>query len=281
MTYPKTVKKWRRIAAGLTVSALLFSACGGSQEGETMTQDEPAASEDSGDASEEGESEGDTDEQPTANQNDGDEEQENSTDQGDRTPQKTSVELANGAVTVTDVGVKVGVEDAPFQVQIFADAMCPFCAQLSELMQDSAEAWASADQVALERVMVTFLDDGTRETYSARAANILAAVADHDLENWAAASERIFELQTEVGTDLSDDEILADLEDLGVTVDEDFRAAVTAGAYDEWNLNNTEWAQTDVELPHVPYVLLNGSPMTDFSSFEELIEQINDAVASE
>lgn len=280
MTSPKNPSKLLRIAAGLTVAGLLVAACGDGEEsasapGDTETSQDASDAEANEDLAE-GQGEQEPPEAEETPEGDGDEAQSQ-----EKSPAESTTSTDLGEISVTEVGVRVGADDAPFQLQIFADALCPFCAQLSQLMRESAQEWEAGDEVAVEHVTVTFLDDGTRETYSARAANILAAVADYDPKNWVVASDRIFDLQAAGGTDLTDAEILAELEAAGVAIDDDVTSAVEAMAYDGWNLENTEWARTEIELPHVPYVLFNGEPMTDFDSFEELIEQINDAVASD
>src|SRR5690625_2137085 len=177
MTSPKNPSKLLRIAAGLTVAGLLVAACGDGEEsasapGDTETSQDASDAEANEDLAE-GQGEQEPPEAEETPEGDGDEAQSQ-----EKAPAESATSTDLGDISVTDGGVRVGADDAPFQLQIFADALCPFCAQLSQLMRESAQEWEAGDEVAVEHVTVTFLDDGTRETYSARAANILAAVAD-------------------------------------------------------------------------------------------------------
>lgn len=261
---------WRRLAAGLAVSALFLAACGSDTDEPGTSQDpEPTAT---------AEPSPEPEPEEPAEPDDGNGGESGEVEQ----PTQGTIETDYGDITVTDVGVLIGNVDAPFQLQIFADPRCPYCADLAETMDLSAQEWASGDEVSVEHVTLTFLDDGTRETFSARAGNILAVVADQDPANWVAASDAIYQLQPAKGeADPSDEEILEALGEVGVNVDDIFLDAVQNMTFDDWNQGLNEWAAAEKNLPHVPTVFFNGTMMSDYDTFEQLVEQINDAVASD
>lgn len=281
MSIMKKVNAWQRAAAGIAVSALILAGCGEGDinnpsiesPGQNGT-DEPSPSET------EDPEEPDDDMDHAGGEPDRDDFDDDDVD-GEVFPPATGTTQSDaGDVTVTDHGVKIGVADAPFEVTIFADPLCPYCAQLNEVMELSAQEWAQGSDVSVEHITVTFLDDGSRDSYSARAANILAAVADHDPVNWVAAANTIFEMQPEAGASVSQDEVLNALESAGVSVDAALRADVSDMKYDNWNLDVTKWASEDQGVVGVPTVLVNGAKLEGYQSFEELVEMINDAVAS-
>lgn len=262
MTTTGSFKKWSRAAAGLAVSALLLAACGeGGAETENDLTRGPENS--SHDADGVGDGEGD----------------EAGSDAAAAAPTPGTVETDSGDVTVTARGVKFGVVDAPRQLQIISDARCPYCAQFSEALASDELEWGQGDQIAVEHVMVTVLDDGSRDTFSARAANILAVVADQDPANWRAASDEIYRIQPEQSApDPTNEEITNALAEVGVNVDEAFLAAVEQMKFDAWNEENTEWARSEVKIPHVPFALIDGEPLEGGDTIEDMVTQIKEAL---
>lgn len=271
MTNISTARSWRRFAAGIAVCALLITGCANGDQAETSGKQTPTQTvEPTPEPSDEPEVE-----EPEAPADAGDDEGEVVA------PIEGTVERDEGDVTVTDVGVRIGVADAPFQLRIFADMRCPYCADLEQVMQPSAEEWGQGDEVSVEYVITTVLDDGSRTTFSARAANILAVVADQDPVSWDHAMAALYEMQPAKGeADPTDEDMLEALGEIGVNVDETFLEAVADLEFDSWNQEQTRWAGQDLGVPHVPYVFFNDSPMQDYNTFEQLIEMINDAIAS-
>jgi len=272
MTTSNAIKRWRRVAAGFAVSALLLAACGDGGEdtankvspGET---DSSAAPED--DNSEDlDDPEGEGPDDPGAGGEDSE-----TTDPIIVAPAAGTIETDAGDVTVTERGVQFGAVDAPNQVMIISDARCPYCAQFSDALMADEDEWRRGDEVAVEHVMVTVLDDESRTTYSARAANILAVVADLDPANWKVASDEIYRLQPD-GAEPTNEEITDALAAAGVNVDEPFLTAVEQMKFDPWNEETTAWARADLEIPYVPYALVNGTPLEGAGSVEDMVEMI-------
>jgi len=269
MTNISPTKSWRRLAAVFAVTALVLSACGSESTPNKVTVEQPESRES-------------PEPEPTESEVPVETEPEDTdvVDEDPKSPATQTVQTEYGEVTVTDVGVMVGSESAPAQVRIFADPRCPFCAQLDEMLAESTSEWARGDQVAVEHIILTFLDDGSRVTFSARAGNLLAVVADQAPEHWETALEVVYEMQPESPSDdTSDEELLSALEEAGVPIDDAFRSAVVSMEFDRRNQDLNEWAATDVGVTGVPTVYVNDEAITDFETFEEFVELINDAVS--
>src|SRR5690625_3807703 len=160
MSIIKRAKSWQRAAAGIAVGALLLAGCGA--DGDINN---PAADSDQSSSDETGPTETDDQKEPEPDlPNDGLAHEGGEPDRDDFDSDESDIEPAPpatgttqsdaGDVTVTDHGVIVGVADAPFEVTIFADPLCPFCAELNHVMELSAEEWARGSDVSVEHVMV-------------------------------------------------------------------------------------------------------------------------------
>src|SRR5690625_1925655 len=127
MTTSNAIKRWRRLAAGFAVSALLLAACGDGGEdtankvspGET---DASAAPED--DNSEElDDPEGEGPDDPGAGGEDSE-----TTDPIIVAPAAGTIETDAGDVTVTERGVQFGAVDAPNEAMVIYGPRCLYVA---------------------------------------------------------------------------------------------------------------------------------------------------------
>jgi len=273
---------WRRAGALFAAAALVLASCSAPDSDAEKMEPQDAATEPAPEEGDPDEAEGQS---PEADESQpdpkeladlGDENTPNVADVAH--PAQTTTENDAGDVTVTAAGVLVGNPEAPYQVRVISDMACPFCAALAQELAPFAEEWALGDQVAVEYVTTTILDDGSGETFSAQAANFLAVVADRDPAIWPDAADAVYELQQHL--DPSDEDIAKALAEVGVDTDEDFLAAAEPREFDEWNELVTAWSSQVMEIQYVPSVYLNGE-LQEGADVEEIVAMINEKVAGE
>lgn len=273
---------WRRAGALLAAAALVLASCSAPDSGTEKMEPQDAAADSAPQDRDSGEAEAQSPQDDAS-----DPDSKELTELGDASapnvadvahPAQTTIENAAGDVTVTAAGVLVGNPEAPYQVRVISDMACPFCAALAQELAPFAEEWALGDQVAVEYVTTAILDDGSGETFSARAGNYLAVVADRDPAIWLDAADAVYELQHHVNP--SDEDIAQALAEVGVDTDEDFLAAADAREFEEWNDRVSAWASQVIEIQYVPSVYLNGE-MQEGADVEEIVAMINEKVAGE
>lgn len=121
-------------------------------------------------------------------------------------------------------------------VSIYFDFMCPYCGQFDRINSADLEALSETDGVTVLYQPLSFLDEASQGTsYSTRAANALAVVADRSPEHVQDFITALYAEGTQPaeGTKGLTDEEIADLA-TGVGVPEDVAAAFTdtvSGSY--------------------------------------------------
>ncbi|MEV7428455.1 MULTISPECIES: thioredoxin domain-containing protein [unclassified Nocardioides] len=170
----------------------------------------------------------------------------------------------------------IGDADAPHQVVVYEDFLCPFCGALEGETRADLERLAADGQVYVEYRPFDLLS--RYGDYSARATNAFAAVLDaagpqvakefHDL---------LFENQPgESGPFPSDD----DLVDLAVEAgaeEAQVRGAIEDREFDQWVQNATD-AASRAGVNGTPTVLVDGEVFTDGDTVEELADNLVAAV---
>ncbi|QLQ11120.1 MAG: thioredoxin domain-containing protein [Nocardioidaceae bacterium] len=151
------------------------------------------------------------------------------------------------AGAVGDFGVPRGDADAPVEITIFEDFMCPVCGQLEALTRDFLEPAVDNGDVHVIYRPVAFLDrysNGTK--YSTRSVNALAAVLDQSGPEVAAAfHDLLFDNQPQEGTDGLSDEKLIDLAVEAGADRDTISAAIEDRAFGQWVVNATDQASKD------------------------------------
>ncbi|UJP40948.1 DsbA family protein [Cellulomonas palmilytica] len=125
-----------------------------------------------------------------------------------------------GGIPVSAAGVGEQGED-DVVVTVFFDFMCPYCGMFDTANAADLKELAATDGVTIDYRVVSFLDGQSKGTsFSTRAANALAVVADKSPEQVQDFITALYEKQPKEGTTgLTDDEI-ADLA-VGVGVPQD------------------------------------------------------------
>ena len=148
--------------------------------------------------------------------------------------------------------------DAPVQVTVYEDFLCPFCARFEEEAGEQLTEYAASDpDVAVEYVAVNFLDRLSPDSYSTRSANASLCVFEEAPDAWNAFHAALFANQpSENGPGLDDDRLLELAGDAGADADalrpcvEDQRFA---GTVDE-----ARDAATESDVQGTPTVRVNG-----------------------
>lgn len=163
----------------------------------------------------------------------------------------------SGGLPVGTAGV-VG-EDVPedaLEVRIYADYLCPACAQFEMVVADDLDALREAGTIQLSYHPISILDRGSPTQYSTRSANAVATVADGAPEFFVDYSHLLFERQpTEQGNQWSDDELAAFAVEVGVPSDVADR--IGDGVFRRWVAAATEQASVD-GLQGTPSVMVEG-----------------------
>lgn len=179
----------------------------------------------------------------------------------------TSDDVAAPAAGQGEYGVVVGPTDAPHDIVIYEDFLCPFCGALEEESSADLARLAEEGKVTVEYRPFNLLS--RIGDYSQRATNAFAVVLEESGPEVAKEfHDLLFENQpSESGPFPSD----ADLVELAVEAgaEEDAVAeGIESGARNDWVEEATQAAQ-DAGVRGTPTVLLDGEPVNG-GSVEEI-----------
>lgn len=192
----------------------------------------------------------------------------------------------NGGIPVSGKGGDaVGdVGDGDVDLTIYFDYMCPYCGQFDATNAGDLDAMLEEGDVTITYHPVSILDHlSAGSSYSTRAVNATAIVADKSPEHFTDFVTAMYKDQPEEGTSgRSDAEIAQIAEDLGVpaevtatftdTVDGTFATqdeesvAGTWRIFAPWSAATTNQAGTDRPKFSTPTVLINGEEFKDWQN---------------
>ncbi|WP_456786727.1 DsbA family protein [Cellulomonas sp. P5_C5] len=193
-----------------------------------------------------------------------------------------------------DVGV---AGDGDVDLTIYFDYMCPYCGQFDEANAGDLDAMLEEGGVTITYHPVSILDRlSAGSSYSTRAVNATAIVADKSPEHFTDFVTAMYKDQPAEGTSgRSDAEIAKIAEDLGVpaevtatfmdTVSGTFDTQDEKGlegtwrTFAPWSAAATNQAGTDVPEFSTPTVLINGEPFTEWQT-PGVLKQAVDAAKS-
>ncbi|WP_146841602.1 DsbA family protein [Cellulomonas composti] len=178
-----------------------------------------------------------------------------------------AADAGTGGVPVSAAGV--GVPGDGVTVDLYLDAMCPYCGILEQVNGEDLADLVADDGVTVVYHPLSILDDASSSAYSTRAANALGVVADGDPERFPALVTALFAEGTqpaERSAGLDDDELAALAHGVGVpdAVTDGFTARTEAGrTFAGWVAAATNLAPRD-ERGRVttPVVLIDGTAWT-------------------
>ncbi|MFW7413804.1 DsbA family protein [Demequina sp. SO4-18] len=146
-------------------------------------------------------------------------------------------------------------DDAP-RVDVYADFMCPVCAQFEEVNEDDIDAMREAGDIELYLHPISILDRASQGTnFSTRSANAAATVADAAPEYIVPFMSAMFASQPSEGTGgLTDEQIEQIAIDAGVP--EDVAATLDEGRFTKWVVAATDQSSQD-GVPGTPAIMID------------------------
>jgi protein-disulfide isomerase len=155
-----------------------------------------------------------------------------------------------------------GEADAPVQVTVYEDFMCPFCGQFETASRGMLEKYVDQGDVQVKYRMISILDDASNGTdYSTRAMSAVGVVLDtagpeaaktfHDL---------LFENQPEEGSDGLTDDRLVELAVQSGAEESSVRGPIEDRKFEQWVKNANDQASKD-GVNSTPTVLVDGKTM--------------------
>ena len=174
----------------------------------------------------------------------------------------------------SELGLTIGPDDAPDDVIIYEDFLCPYCGELESATREDLARLADDGQVQVEYRPFNLLDNAG--DYSARATGAFAVVLDASGPEIAKRfHDLLFEHQpSERGPFPDDDELVELAVEAGADEDE-VRGPIEHHEGAEWVARATEAAK-GTGLQGTPTVLLNGEPFQDYRTMEDLASNLID-----
>lgn len=130
-------------------------------------------------------------------------------------------------------GMRIGEDDAPKEIVVYEDFLCPFCGQLETTVRDRLDAAVEAGDVSVEYRPLPFLEG--IDDYSPRSANAFAVVLDASGPEVAKTfHDLLFDNQpSEEGPFPSDDELVALAVEAGAA-EADVRPGIEDMTFEGW-----------------------------------------------
>lgn len=188
-------------------------------------------------------------------------------------------EIKAAPAGASDYGVTIGEKDAPHQVIIYEDFLCPFCGQLESETRDDLDELAADGKVLVEYRPFNLLG-GEGRTYPIRAANAFAIVLEksgpevakkfHDLLYEHQPSEQ------NADAEMSDDDIIELAVEAGAKEGE-VRDGVESLSHQGWVKKATDEAHA-ANVDSTPTIVLDGERFEDGRTVEDLAKNLIDAV---
>lgn len=187
-----------------------------------------------------------------------------------------------GGIPVSAAGVGVAGED-DVVVEVFYDPLCPWCAWFEEEFGADLDAAIEAGGVTVVDRPVAFLDARFGGTYSTRAVNALAVVADETPDLFPAMVDALFAHQPQEDKNgLTDDQIGDLAADVGVPAEVIDRFTATRTVpyttadgesgeaksrdFAAWAMAATAQADADLGGLSTPSVLIDGERFEDWET---------------
>lgn len=172
---------------------------------------------------------------------------------------RNSGPVAEPANATDTYGFSVGEESAENQIEIYADYLCPACADFEAATEAQLAQLAESGQARVTHYPVVILD--RYGDYSERAAGAVAAVLDTAGPEVAAEfSRNLFAEQPAENGKLPDDDWLVDLAVESGADESEIREAIEDGTYERWTKEATQEAQKR-GLTGTPTIFIDGQQL--------------------
>lgn len=190
----------------------------------------------------------------------------------------TSGEDAGAPAGVVDgYSVPMGPDDAPVNVTVYEDFMCPYCGLFEQVSSEKLKEYADSGDVQVGYHVVSFLDAQSSDDYSTRAANALAVVQDTAGSEVAVEfHDALFANQPEEGGAGLSDEKMIELAVAAGADEETIRGPIEDLKFEQFVVNATnEWSERG--FTGTPAVAVNGEKV-EFTDAENLLANTQKAI---
>ncbi len=179
---------------------------------------------------------------------------------------------------VDGYSVPMGPDDAPVNVTVYEDFMCPYCGLFEQVSSERLKEYADSGDVQVRYHVVSFLDRASSDRFSTRAANALYVVLDEAGPEAAVAfHDAVYANQPEEGgAGIPDEELIQMAVDAGAS-EEAVRGPIEDLKYEQFVVNSTsEWSERG--FTGTPAVAVNGEKV-EFTDAQNLLENTEKAIA--
>lgn len=178
----------------------------------------------------------------------------------------------------SDFGVTIGDPDAPHDVVIYEDFVCPFCGELERKTHEELAQLADDGKVYVDYRPFDLLS-GSVGDYPIRAANAFAVVLDKSGPEVAKKMhDLLYANQPEESGPFPSNDDLVDLAVEAGAEESDVKAAIEDESMTDWVTRATAAAQ-DANVSSTPTVLVDGEELTGFRSVDDLADQLIEKVS--
>ena len=177
-----------------------------------------------------------------------------------------------------EYAVAAGEADAPTQIVIYEDFLCPVCGVLEAETRDNAHAAIADGSVRIEYRPINLLE--RFGDYSARAASAYKVVADASGPEVAQAyHDLLFEQQPSEEGPFHDDAWLVEQAVAAGATEGDVRAGIEDHAEQDWVDAATSEALDRMGVQGTPTVYIDGE-LVEGRTIDDVIGAVNDALTS-
>lgn len=168
----------------------------------------------------------------------------------------------------SEFGLTIGPDDAPNDVVVYEDFLCPFCGEFEKASRDDLAQLASDGKVQVEFRPINFLS--RFGDYSARAAGAFSIVLDKSGADVAKKfHDLLYENQPEESGPFLDDDKLIELAVEAGATESDVSGPIKAQDGQDWVDQATKSADKS-GVSATPTILLNGEVFQDGRTVDEL-----------
>ncbi|WP_300376893.1 thioredoxin domain-containing protein [Nocardioides sp.] len=188
----------------------------------------------------------------------------------------TSKDVQAPAAGGSKYGLTIGPDDAPHDVVIYEDFLCPYCGQLEDASRDDLARLAADGKVQVEYRPFNLLS--TIGDYSERSAAVFAVVLDKSGPDVAKKlHDLLYENQpSESGPFPSDDDLIKLAVEAGAD-EAELKKGLAAGDGKAWVGDATQ-AALDAGVRGTPTVLLDGKVFQDGRTMDDLASNLVDKI---
>ncbi|GAB2444892.1 thioredoxin domain-containing protein [Nocardioides hungaricus] len=176
----------------------------------------------------------------------------------------------------SDFGLTIGPGDAPREVVVYEDYLCPFCGQFEAATRDDLEQLAADGKVRVEYRPFNLL--GRISDYSERSAGAFSIVLEKSGADVAKKfHDLLFENQPSESGPFPSNSELVDLAVEAGAQESAVRDAIENGDGKQWVADATQAAE-DAGVRGTPTILLDGKVFQDGQTMDEIAQNLIDGL---